>query len=142
MTHPQLEAFIPSEIPGKPWGIELLVAHTPLYSGKVLTRRADGRRGGLQYHTEKDEAFYLYSGTCRVYGVTPANVPYVLDMRPGMAFHVPPGAIHSVEALTDCVFFEVSTPHFNDRVRVEHEYDLSALQASHAAPQGNGPDRS
>ena len=137
---PQLEPFTPYDIPGKPWGREQVIAATGRYTGKVLYRYARSHRGGLQYHAHKDEAFHLVSGTCRVYGVDPDGQPYALDMVPGMSFHVPPGAIHSVEAVTDCIFFEVSTPHFNDRVRVEHQYDLTNLRASVAAPGGNGPD--
>ena len=39
-------------------------------------------------------------------------------------FHFPPGAIHQEEALTNCLIIEASTPHFNDRVRVEKHYGL------------------
>jgi hypothetical protein len=35
---------------------------------------------------------------------------------------VPAGAPHRVRAMTDCTFYEWSTPVFNDRVRVELEY--------------------
>lgn len=38
------------------------------------------------------------------------------------SFHFPPGAVHQEEAVTDCVIIEASTPHFNDRVRVEESY--------------------
>ena len=42
----------------------------------------------------------------------------------GDTFHIPPGAVHQEEALTDVLILEVSTPHFNDRVRVETDYGL------------------
>jgi hypothetical protein len=32
--------------------------------------------------------------------------------------------VHQAEAMTDCAYYEVSTPHFNDRVHVEHEYGI------------------
>lgn len=134
---PQLEVFEPREIPGKPWGTELLVAHTPHYTGKVLYRIAGSRRGGLQYHARKDETFFLLEGSCWVYGVDEQNQPTRTLMTPGMSFHVPPGAIHSVEAIDDCTFFEASTPVFDDRVRVEDQYDLSVFGASVADPKGN-----
>ena len=132
--------FDPVDIPGKPWGTECLVAHTPYYTGKVLCRYAGATRGGLQYHRVKDETFYLFSGECWVYTVDQSATPQRHKMTAGMSFHVPPGAIHSVEAITDCVFFEVSTPVFDDRVRVEEAYDLTPFGASVAAPGGNGPD--
>ena len=119
-----IKPFEPEVIPGKSWGKELLVAHTPQYAGKVLWRRAGSKRGGLQYHVKKDETFYLFSGECWVYWIDEDDKPQRTKMTPGMAFHVPPGAAHSVEAITDCVFFEASNPVFDDRVRVEENYDL------------------
>ena len=44
---------------------------------------------------------------------------------PGGNFHFPPGAIHQEEALEDCIIIEASTPHFNDRVRVEELFGFS-----------------
>ena len=38
-----------------------------------------------------------------------------MEIGPGEAFHIPRYARHSMIALTDCIFFEVSTPHFEDR---------------------------
>jgi len=40
-------------------------------------------------------------------------------------FHFPAGCIHQEEAITDVERIEVSTPHFNDRVRVEDNYGIS-----------------
>jgi hypothetical protein len=34
--------------------------------------------------------------------------------------------VHQVEAVTNCIFFEASTPHLDDRVRVEEKYGLPA----------------
>lgn len=109
----------------QPWGTELLVAYAPgLYTGKMLYRRAEGHRAGLQYHVHKDETFYLQSGTCVVYFVDMEGVLRQTTMRPGQSFHIPPGTIHSVRTLGDSVMFEASTPHFDDRVRVESDYDV------------------
>jgi hypothetical protein len=38
--------------------------------------------------------------------------------------HFSPGLVHQTEAITDVVYIEASTPHFNDRVRVESDYGL------------------
>ena len=40
-------------------------------------------------------------------------------LKQGDCFHFPPYFVHQEEAITDCEIIEVSTPHFNDRVRVE-----------------------
>lgn len=120
----QIALFKPREIGPKPWGTELLIAETPHYIGKVLSMTA-GHRGGMQYHERKDETFYLFSGEAMVSYIVRANgVETVMDMtmQPGDSIHVPPGAVHQVEALTDCVFFEASTPVFEDRVNVGAQY--------------------
>lgn len=109
--------FHPYEIQGKKWGSELVIAQTDRYLGKCLRMKA-GHSGPLQYHERKDEAFYLYSGRAIVRYHDAAGVLKVIVMHEGMAFHIPPGAVHQVEALTDCVFFETSTPVFEDRVAV------------------------
>jgi quercetin dioxygenase-like cupin family protein len=38
--------------------------------------------------------------------------------------HCPAGCVHQEEAITDVIRIEVSTPHFNDRVRVESEFGI------------------
>lgn len=115
---PTIERFEPRLLGPKDWGEEWLVAETPHYIGKCLKMRAGGF-GALQYHERKDEAFFLFSGRAIVRFHDSRGTLQVTEMRPGMAFHVPPGAVHQVEAIEDCVFFEASTPVFEDRVKVE-----------------------
>jgi len=116
MSRPSIEHFHPYEIPGKSWGTELVVAHTPLYTGKVMHMRA-GASGPLQYHEQKDETFYLFSGTAQVTTIDPASGALISEvMEAGQSCHIPPGAVHQVAAMTDCVMFEASNPIFNDRV--------------------------
>ena len=45
-------------------------------------------------------------------------------LKKGDVFHFPPKMIHQEKALTNCKIIEVSTPHFNDRVRVEKKFNL------------------
>ena len=45
-------------------------------------------------------------------------------LKAGSIFHFPPGTIHQEEALSNCTIIEASTPHFNDRVRVEKNYGI------------------
>ena len=45
-------------------------------------------------------------------------------LKKGDAFHFPPGSIHQELAITNCTIVEASTPHFNDRVRVEKRYGI------------------
>jgi mannose-6-phosphate isomerase-like protein (cupin superfamily) len=106
------------------WGAEVIVAHTEHYLGKVLLMNA-GTKGGLQYHVEKEETFFLFSGHAIVRTGVEGQI-LEKAMFPGESMHVPPGAVHQVEAVTACVFFEASTPHFDDRVRVEEDFGLAA----------------
>lgn len=122
-----IERFKPREIPGKPWGQELLVAASSLYTGKVLTMKA-GHRGGLQYHVTKDEAFYLVSGQVQVRHDDGHGLIWTL-MKPGESYRIPPGAVHQVEAIEDSVLFEVSTPVFDDRVNVGATYGVTDGEA-------------
>ena len=121
-----IERFIPHSLT-RDWGEELIVAETSQYLGKVLIMRA-GTKGGLQYHTEKDETFYLYSGIALVRFDSGTGL-VATSMCAGESYHIPPGAVHQVEAVTRCVFFETSTPHYDDRVRMEAHYGL---------PEGGG----
>jgi quercetin dioxygenase-like cupin family protein len=43
-------------------------------------------------------------------------------LKPGAALHFPAGTRHRLEALTDVVLFEVSTPELDDVVRLEDRY--------------------
>lgn len=105
------------------WGEEIIVTNTPLYLGKILKMRA-GTAGGLQVHRQKVETFYLHSGIAIVTTDFGDGILAELQMEPGEAYHIPAGAVHKVTALTDCVFSEWSTPHVNDRVRMESIYGL------------------
>lgn len=114
---PCVEFFSPRDLGPKDWGTELLVAETPAYIGKVMWMK-EGSGGALQYHERKDEAFYLFSGRALLRYHDQHGEPRLKELRAGMAVHIPPGAVHQVEALTDCVMFETSTPVFDDRVKV------------------------
>jgi mannose-6-phosphate isomerase len=115
-----LEKFTPVALGPKDWGTELLVAHTPHYTGKIMHMRA-GASGPLQYHEQKDETFYLYSGVAHV-TTDEQGALVTVEMQPGESYHITPGVVHRVTAVSDCVFFEASTPHFEDRVNVDDRY--------------------
>ena len=116
-----LEAVVPRVIGPRDWGEELVIAETPHYLGKILTMRAGGR-GGLQYHVEKDETSYLMSGQAVIDTDDGDGRLTRYHLITGSTVRIPPGAVHRVTAVTDCVFVEFSTPHFEDRVRVEAQY--------------------
>ena len=129
MTQPAIQQR-GAEVTWKSWGEEILLAHAPgLYTLKLLRRYTAGQRGGLQFHAYKHEAFHLLSGEVEVYFVDEGGRLRVHRMRPGETFVVPPGAIHSVQTVTDSVMVEASTPVFDDRENVEADYDISTAVA-------------
>ena len=105
------------------WGEEHIIAQTPQYLGKLLFMRA-GTRGGLQYHRQKDETEHLWSGIARLHFDPGGGILEVREWAAGQAIRIRPGVVHQVEAITDCVILEWSTPHLDDRVRVEARYGL------------------
>lgn len=116
-----IELFAPYLVGAREWGEEVVIACTDQYLGKVLNMRA-GKAGGLQMHREKMETFFLFSGSAYVdYDAGDGKLTRMV-MSAGMSVHVPPGSVHRVTAITDSTFFEVSTLHFNDRVRMESVY--------------------
>jgi mannose-6-phosphate isomerase len=104
----------------KPWGYELIWAHTERYVGKLL-HIAEGHKLSRQYHRKKDETFFVQAGTMRL-EVGEGAALRALDLGPGEAFHCPPGTIHRMVALTDVDVLEVSTPELDDVVRLEDAY--------------------
>ena len=80
-----------------------------------------GGTGHLQYHERKLETFYLHEGKALVEFHDDNGSSTFVIMLPGQSYHVPIGAVHRVLALEDCVFFEASTPAFDDRVIVREE---------------------
>jgi mannose-6-phosphate isomerase len=122
---PQVKVLLPKDMGARTWGEELLVAHGDGYIGKVLHMEA-GKAGGLQAHTEKDETSYLLWGSAWVYTDTGDGQLTRFKMLAGTSIHIPPGAVHKVEAITACCFFEASNPVFNDRIRLEDRYGLES----------------
>jgi mannose-1-phosphate guanylyltransferase len=107
------------------WGEEiLLVLANGKYSMKRLYIKA-GKYGGLQYHRQKDEASYIVSGKMVLRYENEEGILVDKEVGPGDWFHFPNGCIHQEIAITDVVRIEVSTPHFNDRVRVENMFGIS-----------------
>ncbi len=105
----------------KPWGFELLFAHTPKYAGKVIFIKK-GYRLSLQYHEKKDESMYIYQGKVRIEieGADGGMTSYIA--QPGYSIRIPPRTKHRLEAIEDTTLLEVSTPELEDVVRVEDDY--------------------
>tara|TARA_B110000305_G_C19208479_1_gene524689 strand:+ start:404 stop:826 length:423 start_codon:yes stop_codon:yes gene_type:complete len=106
------------------WGSEELLTLIPgiLTLKKIFIKK--GKKGGLQYHHKKNECGYIESGKLIVRYDSGNGKLSKKILKKGDSFHFSPGLVHQEEALTNCTIIEASTPHFNDRVRVEKKYGM------------------
>ena len=105
----------------KPWGYELIFAHTDRYAGKILHVDA-GQELSLQYHEEKDETLFLLEGEYELV-VEEDGELVERTIRAGDSYHVPAGTRHRMAAGPGgCDILEVSTPELDDVVRLEDRY--------------------
>jgi mannose-6-phosphate isomerase len=105
----------------KPWGCELLLAHTEGYAGKILCIRA-GERLSLQHHVVKDETLFVLEGETELELEVDAQPPCCRRMAADESYRVRAGQRHRLRALTDARVLEVSTPELDDVVRWEDDY--------------------
>lgn len=110
------------------WGEEILCALIPKKISLKILKINKGKKGGLQYHRKKDECGILISGKLLIRYEGKNGKLNKKILKKGDTFHFPPGAVHQEEALTNCEIIEASTPHFNDRVRVENKFGISIIK--------------
>ena len=104
----------------KPWGYELIWAHTERYVGKVLHIKK-GESLSYQYHRVKDETIRLLSGSMDM-DLESDGAKSKISLKPGECLHIVPGMKHRMTAVEDCDVLEVSTPELDDVVRLEDRY--------------------
>ena len=132
MTDPAESAHEAAHRVDKPWGHELIWAHTDQYVGKVLHIKA-GEALSLQYHQRKDETIHVLRGrmlyrvgTLRN-GATPELKEF--ELNEGESYRNVPGTVHQMIAVTDCDLLEASTPHLDDVVRLKDRYGREGTSA-------------
>ena len=112
----------------KPWGHELIWAHTDRYVGKILVIET-GRRLSLQRHEVKDESIYIISGRLRLTLEDESGEIRTDELGPGDHRRVATGRIHRYEAVERCEILEVSTPELDDVVRLEDDFGREGTSA-------------
>lgn len=115
-----------SNVTQKPWGYEILWAHTQHYVGKIMVVNSQ-QALSLQYHERKDETFMLLHGDAVVElgqeGVTDNYTLRQVPMERLKSFHIPPRTVHRiVSGDIQAQIVEVSTDHLDDVVRLEDKY--------------------
>jgi mannose-6-phosphate isomerase len=104
----------------KPWGYELIWAHTDRYVGKILHINK-GESLSYQYHVVKDETIRLLTGVLEM-DIERDGERRKLRLAPGECLRIAPGMKHRMSAVEDCDVLEVSTPELDDVVRLEDRY--------------------
>ncbi|QNI72332.1 hypothetical protein [Synechococcus sp. NOUM97013] len=132
--HVSIEKLSATSVGPREWGEELLIAKKDgHFTFKQLTLKK-GASGGLQFHRLKNEVVYVLSG-CLLVKHDRGDGKLIEDIfSKGDCVQFPPGSIHQEIALEQCVLLEVSTPHFNDRVRVESLYGLTTSDTNSSLP--------
>jgi predicted dehydrogenase/mannose-6-phosphate isomerase-like protein (cupin superfamily) len=132
--HRQAAAPTPDQVERveKPWGHEEIFALVEgVYCGKLLYVRA-GESLSLQYHHRKEETLSLLSGDVELdLGGTAENLHRV-GLAVGESIHVPPGTVHRIRAVQDCVLIEASSaaPGWrSDVVRLDDRYGRDGTSA-------------
>ncbi|RMF23281.1 MAG: cupin domain-containing protein [Deltaproteobacteria bacterium] len=108
----------------KPWGYELIWAHTDRYVGKILHIEA-GQALSYQYHRKKEETIYVLRGELILHYAAGGEDPQTLRLGEGEVFHIAPGLRHRFEAAAPVDLLETSTPELDDVVRLEDRYGRS-----------------
>lgn len=105
----------------KPWGYEII--YTPNdapATGKILHVNA-GKRLSLQYHDVKRESLCLISGEAIITLSNNKDEPTEVKMELYKGYHVIPGQVHRVTAVTDIDFIEASTPELGNTYRLQDD---------------------
>src|SRR5438874_11613848 len=95
----------------KPWGYELHWAKTDRYVGKLIHVNA-GHALSLQYHNQKDETIFLWTGRmlfeiAEGHEGTAGGPLTAREMKPEEAAQVTPKTVHRMTARTECGNYEV-----------------------------------
>ena len=88
----------------KPWGYEIIWAHTSTYVGKVLFIRK-GERLSLQHHAQKEESLYVQEGQVIILLENEHGTLIEHFLSPHEYLHIPSGSRHRIIAQEDSRIF-------------------------------------
>lgn len=128
----------------KPWGHELWInGQHPCYALKEIFIKA-GTKTSLQYHNFKQETNVLFEGIAKLHYKVNAQIhndnvkesdTATAQIEPVSSVDVMPKTLHRLEAVTDILLYEISTPHLDDVVRVldDNKRPDGRLELEHGA---------
>jgi mannose-6-phosphate isomerase-like protein (cupin superfamily) len=112
----------------KPWGHEIIWAHTDRYVGKLLVINT-GQRLSFQYHEAKDEWVHVLSGRLMLTLEDDKGLVTDRELGVGEGAHVTVRHRHRYAAIETCTLIEVSTPELNDVVRISDDFGREGTNA-------------
>lgn len=114
----------------KPWGGETWInGRHPNYAFKIIKLKA-GYKTSLQYHNKKIETNFLYKGIGSLHFSSLNKINknkfknfhiFEYIVHPLSTIFVEKKSIHRVEAKTNLILYEISTPHLDDVIRIEDD---------------------
>lgn len=108
----------------KPWGHELWISDgkDAPYALKIIYIKK-GTKTSLQFHKEKSEHNFIFAGKIKLYYKdTKLNKIQTILLNAGHVIYIRPEAIHRIEALSDVILIEASSPQLDDVIRLEDDY--------------------
>lgn len=106
----------------KPWGKEIWMELNSFYAYKVISMNK-GCKSSLQSHTTKIESNFIIKGQVELLIENEAGILCSFILKEGEGWSVPPGKKHRVIAISDYVALEVSSPHLDDVIRYQDDYN-------------------
>lgn len=105
----------------KPWGYELLIEKNKKYMFKKLFMKK-GHRCSLQYHQKKIETIYIVEGKLKIFfGINKKKLKSKI-FKSHENITIKPKIIHRMQAITDSIYIEGSTPELDDVIRISDDY--------------------
>ena len=105
----------------KPWGYEILLEKNKKNVLKELFMKA-GHRCSLQFHKKKMETIYVIKGKLKIKFGNKKKLRNKVFLK-GSTITIKPKTIHRMEAITDSIYLESSTPELTDLVRLSDDYN-------------------
>jgi mannose-6-phosphate isomerase len=112
----------------KPWGHEIVWAHTDRYVGKLIVLET-GKRLSFQYHEAKDEWIHVLEGRLLLTLEDDAGDITERELGAGEGSWVPTGRKHRYTAIERATLIEVSTPELNDVIRLSDDFGREGTNA-------------
>jgi mannose-6-phosphate isomerase-like protein (cupin superfamily) len=122
----RLEGFV-----AKGWGSENIWATNDKYCGKLL-KFNQGAKFSMHFHAEKEETWYVLSGSFIVRCIDTINAnQYEKELKEGDVWHNKPLLPHQLICVEEGVIIEVSTPD-----SVEDNYRVGKGDSQNASSNG------